>query len=207
ALFRHMDTNDMVTERRSDAGDMRYKGGERADWVAGQRWVWRKENRVLVAQQRGRRSTTQTLDPMRKWARAKDPANNPYVHMVHARIIESTANGPAILDTLQNEISGLKAINPKTSKEARARAITPEVESGNVYLPHPSDPGNGWVQDLLSELRNFPHDTHDDQVDALTQALAALREHGKGRVTNPNSRTPAINRGAGVSRTARQALS
>lgn len=206
-LVVHMDPNDMVTERWIDSWDMTFKGGEGSDWVVGQRWVRKNANRFLVTQVRGRWSFTQTLDQMRKWARANDPANNPYGHMVHERIIESTANGPAILDTLQNEISGLKAINPKTSKEARARAITPEVESGNVYLPHPSDPGNGWVQDLLSELRNFPHDTHDDQVDALTQALAALREHGKGRVTNPNSRTPAINRGAGVSRTARQALS
>jgi hypothetical protein len=72
-----------------------------------------------------------------------------------------------------------------TSKEARARSITPEVESGNVYLPHPGDPGNEWVSDLLSELRNFPHDTSDDQVDALTQALSRLRPSGKGQLTIP----------------------
>ena len=79
----------------------------------------------------------------------------------------------------------MKPIRPKSSKESRARAITPEVESGNVYLPFPGDPGNGWVQDLLSELRNFPHDVHDDQVDALTQALAFLREVGRGTITVP----------------------
>jgi hypothetical protein len=58
--------------------------------------------------------------------------------------------------------------------------VSPEVESGNVYLPHPADPGNDWVHDLLSELRNFPNDAHDDQVDALTQALAYLHFYGAG---------------------------
>src|SRR5699024_7449817 len=154
-------------------------------------------------QKRGRWSFVDTIAQMEDWA---DPTSR-FGNLVHERLIEERANGAAIIDTLKEKISGIKPINPTVSKEARARAITPEIESGNVYLPHPSDPGNEWVQDLLSELRNFPHDTHDDQVDALTQALAALREHGKGRVTNPNSRTPAINRGAGVSRTARQALS
>ena len=62
--------------------------------------------------------------------------------------------------------AGKATVNPRTSKVLRARAVTPEIESGNVYLPHPSDPGNEWVHDLLSELRNFPHDAHDDQVDA-----------------------------------------
>jgi len=99
--------------------------------------------------------------------------------------VEDKANGAAIIDTLKNEIAGLKPITPVTSKEARARAITPEVESGNVLLPHPGDPGNEWVSDLLSELRNFPHDSSDDQVDALTQALTRLRGGGKGKITVP----------------------
>jgi hypothetical protein len=86
---------------------------------------------------------------------------------------------------LRNRISGLKPINPTASKVVRARSVTPECESGNVFLPHPSDPGNEWVADLLSELRNFPHDVSDDQVDALSQALTELREAGKGKATVP----------------------
>jgi hypothetical protein len=109
--------------------------------------------------------------------------------MVHDRLVEDRANGSAIIDTLRDHISGLKPINPTIGKEARARAITPEVESGNVYLPLPSDPGNEWVTDLLSELRNFPHDAADDQVDALTQALAYLRDSGRGGITVPGGRT------------------
>lgn len=182
----HLDPGALSQGRWLDSWDMAFKGGDGADWVVAQRWVRSKANRYLIDQKRGRWSFTQTLEQMRSWA-GPSSSTNPYGSYVHQRLVESTANGPAIIDTVKEEISGIKPINPKTSKEARARAITPEVESGNVYLPHPSDPGNEWVNDLLSELRNFPHDTHDDQVDTLTQALGELRDHGKGKITVPGS--------------------
>lgn len=180
----HVRPSEFYPARWIDSWDMSFKGGDGADWVVGQRWVRHLANRYLVFQTRGRWSFTQTLEQMLRWAKPHDPAV-PYGQYVHQRVIESTANGPAIIDTLRNEISGLKPVNPRTSKEARARAITPEVESGNVFLPHPSDPGNEWVVDLMNELRNFPHDVHDDQVDTLTQALSELRDHGRGRITVP----------------------
>lgn len=154
-------------------------------YVVGQRWVRAGADRFLVAQQRARLSFTETLEAMRRWSRSGDPVGSPFGELVHERLIEEAANGAAIIDTLRGEVSGLKPVKARVSKEARARAITPEVESGNVYLPHPSDPGNEWVADLLSELRNFPHDAHDDQVDALTQALSGLRDSGRSGITVP----------------------
>ena len=156
------------------------------DYVVGQRWVRNKANRYLIAQQRGRWSFTETLEKMERWS-GDDPVLSPHGRLVHRRLVENKANGPAILDVLQDKIAGLKPVNPKTSKEARAQAVTPEIESGNVYLPLPSDPGNEWVYDFLSEVRNFPHDLHDDQVDALTQALSELRDPGRGGVTVPGN--------------------
>ena len=91
---------------------------------------------------------------------------------------------------LKKRVAGVKPVQARTSKEIRARAITPEIESGNVYLPYPSDPGNEWVEDLLSELREFPNGKHDDQVDALTQALNGLRDGGRGSVAVPTGRLP-----------------
>lgn len=154
-------------------------------WVVGQRWVRSDANRYMIKQKRGRWSFTDTIRELEMWALTNDPLRSPYGDRVHDRLIEERANGAAIIDTLRERISGLKPINPTVSKEARARAITPEIESGNVFLPHPSDPGNEWVADLLSELRNFPNDVADDQVDALTQALAFLRVGGRGGITVP----------------------
>jgi predicted phage terminase large subunit-like protein len=43
------------------------------------------------------------------------------------------------------------------------------IEAGNVYLPHPQI--YPWVTDLIEECAAFPNGAHDDQVDAMTQAL------------------------------------
>jgi predicted phage terminase large subunit-like protein len=174
-----------------DSWDFSFKGGAGSDFVVGQRWMMDGANRYLIAQRRGRWSFTETIDQMLRWAKSSDQFASPYGHLVHRRLFEDAANGAAIADTLKAKVPGLKGIRPRTSKVARARAITPEIESGNVYLPHPADEGNSWVQDLLSELRNFPNDAHDDQVDALTQALLFMRTGGKGIITNP-ARMPSM---------------
>lgn len=164
-----------------DSWDMSFKGTETSDWVVAQRWCRQGPNRYLVHQEKGRWSFTQALGKMEEWI---TPAS-PYGTLVHQRLVEDTANGPAIMDVMKKKVAGIKAISPKTSKEARARAVTPECESGHVYLPFPGDPGNEWVLGLISELRNFPLDANDDQVDAFTQALGELRDAGMGLITVP----------------------
>lgn len=64
---------------------------------------------------------------------------------------------------------GLIPVEPSGSKEARAAAVSPAIEAGNVWLPDPSIAP--WVGDLIEEAAAFPKGGHDDQVDALTQAL------------------------------------
>lgn len=164
-------------------------GAERGGWVVGQRWMRYEANRYLIAQQRERMNFTETLEAMSRWAKKDDQANSPYGDKVHEHLVEAKANGTAIIEIMKDKISGLKPINPTVSKEARARSVTPEIESGNVYLPLPSDPENYWVQEFLSEMRNFPHDVADDQVDSLTQALSYLRFFGTGNATVPGGRS------------------
>ncbi|PMC72330.1 hypothetical protein CJ196_10505, partial [Bifidobacterium breve] len=76
-------------------------------------------------------------------------------------------------------LPGLIPVNPQGGKEARANAITPLIEAGNVHLPDRSLAP--WIEPLLEELAAFPNGAHDDQVDALTQALNQiyLPAHGK----------------------------
>jgi predicted phage terminase large subunit-like protein len=185
----YLDPSALTSAQWVDSWDASFDSPEGGSYVVGQRWVKYRADRFLIAQQRGRWSFTQSLAHMEQWAWTSDHAASPYGHLVHQRLIEKKANGAAIIDTLRKKFPGIKAINPSASKEARARAITPEVESGNVYLPHPADPGNEWVSELLSELRNFPHDATDDQVDCLTQALLHLRGKGRGQITVPGGRT------------------
>lgn len=193
----HLDPGTVVGGEWVDSWDLNFDSG--GDYVVGQRWLKQAANRYLLAQVRDRWAFTSTLRQMQRWSgvdptEGNDPFfepyslnENPWGEHVHTRLIEKKANGAAALNVLHDKVSGLRPVNPRTSKEMRARAVTPEIESGNVYLPHPSDPGNEWVTDLLSELRNFPHDAHDDQVDALTQALEYFRPSGRGGITNPAS--------------------
>lgn len=180
------------TYRWLDSWDMSFKASpqDKGGWVVGQRWCRVDANRFLIAQKRGQWSFTQTIAQMLGWAETDEEAEGYHLYnrFVHERVVEERANGAAIIDVLRDKISGLKPTNPTISKEARARVVTPEIESGNVFLPLPSDPGNEWVQmDLLSELRNFPYDAYDDQVDSLTQGLTELRTQGRSSITVPGS--------------------
>jgi predicted phage terminase large subunit-like protein len=86
-----------------------------------------------------------------------------------AKLIEDKANGPAVIQMLQHEIPGILAVNPEGGKMARAAAVSPVIEAGNVYLPHPQIAP--WVTGFIEECAAFPNGAHDDQVDAATQAL------------------------------------
>ena len=47
--------------------------------------------------------------------------------------------------------------------------LVSQIEAGNVgYVRAP------WNAALIAELRDFPHGSHDDQVDALVRAYNAL---------------------------------
>ena len=96
-------------------------------------------------------------------------------------LVEDTANGPAVIETLMHEIPGIIAITPKGGKAERAAACAPRVEAGNVYLPRPTAPNGrrvparAWVDDFIEQLAVFPKGTHDDDVDAFTQLLLRWR--------------------------------
>ena len=92
--------------------------------------------------------------------------------MVTRKLVEDKANGPAVIDTLRTRISGIVPVKPDGSKTARAYAVTPLFEAGNVFLPLPDI--HPWAKELTRELLQFPSVAHDDQVDALTQALNGM---------------------------------
>lgn len=86
-------------------------------------------------------------------------------------LIEDKASGQSLLQELRRETDlPLIGINPDRDKTARAYAVTPQIESGNVYLPQNAE----WLSDFMDEFDQFPNGLHDDQVDSVTQALGWL---------------------------------
>ncbi len=144
--------------------DMAFKDTNTSDYVVGQVWGRRGDNAFLLDQVRGRFSFVDTCMKLRalsvKWPQST------------AKLVEDKANGTAVISQLSNTVSGLIPVQPDGTKVARASAISPFVEAGNVHLPVPEI--RAWVEDVIEEAAAFPLSTHDDQVDALSQALNRL---------------------------------
>ena len=55
------------------------------------------------------------------------------------------------------------------SKAERARPVSASVEAGNVFLVRGT-----WNGEFLDEAEDFPGGGHDDQIDAVSGAIAVL---------------------------------
>ena len=144
--------------------DCAFKALDTSDYVVGQVWLRRGAMLYLLDQVRRRMTFSETCQAMRdltaRWPQAV------------AKLVEDKANGTAVMDALHSTVGGLIAVEPVGSKFARAAAITPLVESKNVVLPDSAL--CPWVSDLTEEARDFPSGSHDDTVDAMSQAVHRL---------------------------------
>jgi predicted phage terminase large subunit-like protein len=140
--------------------DCSFKDLDTSDYVVGQAWGRLGTIFLLGDQIRARMDCPATMKAVRELSQ-KFP-------QTYAKLIEDKANGSAVIQMLQYERS---QESPPLSrgKIARAQAVSPLVEAGNVYLPHPDYAS--WVGDFIEECATFPNGAHDDQVDAMTQAL------------------------------------
>ena len=85
-------------------------------------------------------------------------------------LVETKANGDAIIDELGQEIPGVIGVSPRGGKEARAAAMQPSVQALQWFLPE----GEPWVADLVDEFAAFPNGRYDDRVDAASQAAIEM---------------------------------
>lgn len=142
--------------------DMTFKDSAGTDYVVGQVWFAKGGVAWLLDQVRGRMDFPTTQQAVvrlsAKWPQAA------------LKLVESTANGPAVIASLRTQVSGLVPVTPVGGKPARARAVSPFVEAGDVVMPT-ADVALFDVEELILEATLFPNGAHDDQVDALTQAL------------------------------------
>jgi predicted phage terminase large subunit-like protein len=154
-------------DEMAQSWDMSFKDKKTSDFVCGGVW--------------GRVSAMKYLMPDIVWDRLDFPATKKAVRALSARWpktyakwIEDKANGTAIIAELQTEISGLIPVEPMGSKEARLHAAAPDVEAGNVVLPHPSIAP--WVHKFVDECAAACcGGKHDDAADMMAQAINKLR--------------------------------
>lgn len=88
------------------------------------------------------------------------------------KLVEDAALAQALIATLQREIVGLIAVLPQGSKIARAESVSPQIESGNIWLPHPDE--CPWTQTIIEQWAVFPNGANDDIVDAMSQGISRL---------------------------------
>ena len=148
--------------------DMTFKRTDSGSYVVGQVWGKRGADYYLLHQYRKRVDIVGTIDAMKNVCALCDAKRWP----VSAILVEDKANGPAVIDLLRDEIAGLIPVSVGGSKEARASAVAPLVESGRVYLPDTST----TYDEFLPEASMFPRAQSDDQVDAMSQAINYLQK-------------------------------
>lgn len=155
--------------------DCAFKKTSESDKVAGGVWATVGANRFLIDLAWDRMSFSETCSRLKAQAAAYPLARE--------KLVEDKANGPAVIDTLKDEVSGVIAVNPEGGKEARAAATSPQVEAGNVFLPLHAK----WRDAYVEEHASFPKGAHDDAVDQQSQALLRLatRAPSFGAVTMP----------------------
>lgn len=146
------------------SADLTFKDGKKNDFVVFQVWGRRKAEKFLMDQVRARMSFTASITALKALC-AKWPK-------VGAKWIEDAANAAAMLDLLRKEIHGLILVRPNGSKLARAEAVTPQIQAGNIWLPDPSIAS--WVNDYIEEWAVFPNGMNDDQVDASSLGISQL---------------------------------
>jgi hypothetical protein len=177
--------------------DMKLKGKKTGDYVVGQVWARTGKDLWLLDMFRGRwdQPTVENAVAllMVRWPK------------VSKHYMENTGNGPEVMEALRTsypkyELSddiaselgmtedeaeavqrlrrrgmpGIIPVNPKGDKVARAIARTGTIEAGDVHLPGRA----AWLGQFLEEVSAFPNTTHDDIVDALTQAIGKLHRRG-----------------------------
>lgn len=96
---------------------------------------------------------------------AHDYSNESILH------IEPKANGESVVQMFErmSTINVKRTASPTDSKIVRAKAFSPRVECGRVYLVEGS-----WNEEYLEEVTTFPNAPHDEYVDITGYAIAYL---------------------------------
>lgn len=86
-------------------------------------------------------------------------------------LIENAGSGMALLQDLSYDemptVQEIFAVEPIGDKVTRMAAQSSRIEAGRVHIPDRAE----WLDEFRSEILQFPHGRHDDQVDSVSQFL------------------------------------
>lgn len=135
------------------------KKHRQADFVAIEAWGYDRGDFLCYHSDLERRSFVETVQAI---------VDLLVLFPAHAILVEDAANGPAIVETLQAKFPNVVAVGVGSdSKESRARAASHMFTARRVKFAA----GAEWVERKLQNLTRFPNASHDDDVDATTQAI------------------------------------
>jgi predicted phage terminase large subunit-like protein len=123
-----------------------------------------------------RKETVYVVDVVR--ARLEYPDLKRVVLQMHERwrnagtwsydlLIEKKGSGLSLIQDLRRHNIHPVAVEPEGDKVLRMVAQTSPIEAGAVHLPANAT----WMEEFKKEILSFPKSRHDDQIDALSQAL------------------------------------
>lgn len=155
--------------------DCAVKVNERADYTVAQTWGETHDGQYHLLRQTRKKVEFNDMIPLIERQAIEDD--------VDVILVEDKGQGTAYLQNRGKTDSQrrlapapLVGIDPHgQSKEFRFDEVSPLITAGEVYLPKDAE----WLSSFIKEVAQFPDGAHDDQVDAMTQALKYM----KGRRT------------------------
>jgi predicted phage terminase large subunit-like protein len=176
--------------------DCAFKDLNTSDYVVGQAWARLGAAFFLGDQTRARMDCPTTVRAVRELTQ-RFPGTL-------AKLIEDKANGSAVIQMLAKDIPGLLPVTPQGGKVARAAAVSPLIEAGNIYPPpglrpvgqrlhrgmrrlpergprrpgRRNDPGPASLAHVSAAERRVPIRAVPNQPD-LTSLCVAMAHHGE----------------------------
>lgn len=157
--------------RRWDLAGTEAKKGKDPDWTAGCLLGKSKDNTLYLIDMVHKRGTPNQIEQLIKQTAELDSKS--------ARVTmeqEPGSSGIKVIDDYRRRILfgwDFRGIPSTGSKELRANPVASQAEAGNIKLVR-----GKWINAFLDEAELFPNGSHDDQIDALSGALADLSSTG-----------------------------
>lgn len=154
--------------------DCAFKDLKHNSFVVFQKWGRRDATAYLLDQHREHMNLPATCDALTGFCKVLPIAPTKYV--------EAKANGPAVVQMLQDKVPGLILTDADPvmkafcagSKEAKVQAVAGYYRAGNVKIPPMGKFHPDWTIEHVQELTDFPASRFNDQCDAAAMAVWCL---------------------------------